>query len=69
MTETAGGCVTTRIGDTTFGHVGGSAANIKIKLKDIPEMGYLSTNDPPTGEICFWGPQITKGYYKNEEKT
>ena len=32
-------------------------------------MGYLSTNNPPKGEVCMWGPSITKGYFKNEEKT
>jgi long-chain acyl-CoA synthetase len=32
-------------------------------------MGYLHTNDPPKGEVCFWGPSIMKGYFKNPEKT
>jgi long-chain acyl-CoA synthetase len=32
-------------------------------------MGYLSSNNPPKGEICMWGPSITPGYFKNEEKT
>ena len=32
-------------------------------------MGYLSTDNPPKGEICFWGPSIMKAYYKNPEKT
>ena len=32
-------------------------------------MGYLHTNNPPKGEVCFWGPSITSGYFKNKEKT
>ena len=32
-------------------------------------MGYKSSNNPPTGEICLWGHQITKGYFKNKGKT
>lgn len=47
----------TKVGDeTAASHVGCSAANVKIRLKDIPEMGYMSSNWPPTGEICIWGP-------------
>jgi len=42
---------------------------LKIKLRDIPEMGYLSTNTPPKGELCYSGANVTKGYYKNPEKT
>ena len=69
MTETGGGCFTTRPSDPVAGHVGGPGGNVKIRLRDLPELGYLSTNDPPQGEICFWGSQVTKGYFKNEEKT
>lgn len=69
MTETSAGSCITKMGDATSGHVGGPVANVKIRLRDIPEMGYLSTNNPPKGEVCFWGPSIMKGYFKNQEKT
>jgi long-chain acyl-CoA synthetase len=69
MTETSAGSVLTVAADKLSGHVGGPVANVKIRLRDIPEMGYMSTNTPPQGEVCFWGPSIMKGYFRNEEKT
>lgn len=69
MTETSAGSVLTVAGDPLSGHVGGPVANVKIRLRDIPEMNYLSTNNPPEGEVCFWGPSVMKGYFKNPEKT
>lgn len=69
MTETSGGSCTTFFGDPNSGHVGGPVANCKIKLKDIPELGYLSTNIPPSGEVCLFGSSVMTGYFKNEEKT
>lgn len=69
MTESGGASTITFWAEPTSGHVGGPFANVKLRLKDIPEMNYLHTNNPPTGEICFWGPAVMKGYFKNEEKT
>ena len=69
LTESCAGSVLTDPDDAQSGHVGGLLQNVKVRLFDIPEMGYLHTNDPPRGEICFWGPPITKGYFLNPEKT
>jgi long-chain acyl-CoA synthetase len=69
MTETMAGSCLTFPDDPQTGVVGGPLQCVKIRLRDIPEMGYLSSNDPPKGEVCFWGPSIMKGYFKNPEKT
>lgn len=69
MTETSAGSVLTVAGDPLSGHVGGPVCNVKIRLRDIPEMNYMSTSNPPEGEVCFWGPSVMQGYFKNPEKT
>lgn len=48
---------------------------LEVKLTDVPEMDYLSTdkdnNGKPTpkGEICLRGPQLFLGYYKDPKNT
>lgn len=69
LTETSAGAFTTNLKDPKSGHVGGPHANLKIKLKDIPEMGYSSKNTEPSGECIMYGSSIMTGYYKNPEKT
>ena len=69
MTESGGGSTITYSDDPQTGIVGGPLASVKIRLRDIPEMNYLSTNEIPQGEVMFKGPCIMPGYYKNKEKT
>ena len=70
LTETAGASSATHPRDPVVGHVGGPVACVKFRLKDVPEMQYLSTDKPyPRGEICFKGGNVFSGYYLRPDKT
>jgi long-chain acyl-CoA synthetase len=57
LTETSGGIVNSEENDPLVGHVGGPYRNLKIRLMDLPEMNYLSSDKPyPRGELCVKGP-------------
>ncbi|GAA5904425.1 hypothetical protein JCM6882_008906 [Rhodosporidiobolus microsporus] len=50
--------------------VGCPVPSNEIKLVDVEEAGYKSTNTPnPQGEIWIRGPSVTKGYYKRDDLT
>jgi long-chain acyl-CoA synthetase len=51
QTETNGPATLTHPKDPTSGHVGGVFPGMKVRLKNVPEMSYLCTDDPPRGEI------------------
>ncbi|KAJ6248158.1 long-chain-fatty-acid--coa ligase 5 [Anaeramoeba flamelloides] len=67
MTESGGSGAIQRLDIITERNVGPPAANLEIKLVDVPEMDYYAKNKQ--GEIWFRGPCVFKEYYKNEQKT
>ncbi|XP_008784201.1 long chain acyl-CoA synthetase 9, chloroplastic-like [Phoenix dactylifera] len=70
LTETCAGGTFSEYDDTSVGRVGAPLPCSYIKLIDWPEGGYLITDSlMPRGEIVIGGPNVTPGYFKNEEKT
>jgi long-chain acyl-CoA synthetase len=69
LTENSAGASITLMNDTQLGHVGAPLPCCEIKLLDVSEMGYSSSNNPPTGEILLRGYNVFKGYYKAPDQT
>lgn len=67
--ETTAASTAQNKGEYHAGEIGVPFPCCELMLADVPEMNYLSTDNPPRGEICLRGPSIFKGYYKDEEKT
>ncbi|NXT63764.1 ACSL5 ligase, partial [Chaetops frenatus] len=67
QTECSAGSTFSVPGDWTTGHVGAPLACNIIKLDDVEEMSYFSSNNE--GEVCIKGPNVFKGYLKDPEKT
>lgn len=84
QTECAAAATLSYANDYSVGHVGGPMPCNELKLVSVPDMGYLVTDtrhgaDEATGvegvpclgrgEVCYRGPNVFKGYFKNPEKT
>lgn len=75
MTECSGAETVTHIDETDRSHIGGVTVNLELKLVDLPDMNYLSTDKDkdgnlcPRGEICARGYGVIPGYYKMDKKT
>ncbi|TGZ75197.1 hypothetical protein CRM22_000512 [Opisthorchis felineus] len=67
-TESGGLITLTLPTDIIGGHAGSIAPDMKIKLIDVPSMGFTVKRDG-IGEICVLSPANTPGYYKESEKT
>jgi long-chain acyl-CoA synthetase len=65
------GASTLQISDrpVSYKNVGPTIPGVDIKLLDVPEMDYLSTDNPPRGEIAIKGLGVCSGYYNQPEKT
>ena len=57
------------VGDFSAGHVGTPPICSEVKLVAVPEMNYHVTGSIPKGELCYRGPFLFQGYYKDPEKT
>ncbi len=69
ITECAGSVASTSRWEWRAGVVGGPLPCLKMKLRDLPELGYLSTDSPPRGEVCVKGLSVFKGYFRNPSLT
>jgi long-chain acyl-CoA synthetase len=70
QTEISGpGTFTHPLDKHSTGYVGGIIPSLKVRLQDCPELGYLSSDNPPRGQVQFKGTALFKGYFKNPEKT
>ncbi|KAK9481163.1 eukaryotic long-chain fatty acid CoA synthetase (LC-FACS) [Lipomyces japonicus] len=69
LTETTAMCTLMSPKQFTLGTVGAPTPCVDIKLVDVPETGYFSTNNPPQGEVLVKGPAVSSEYFKNEEET
>ena len=67
MTETSAMCAVLPPDIMQYGTVGLPAPSVEIKFLDVPEAGYLSTNNPPQGEILVRGPSVISGYFKRDD--
>ena len=74
QTETSGPISISFFNDTDFASSGPPLPCCDVKLFDEPEMEYRSTDvingvPIPRGELCIRGTHVTKGYFKDPEKT
>lgn len=70
LTETYAVSLAQTDGDLSAGNCGAVAPCVEACLLDLPDMDYLSTDQPhPRGELLLRGPSVFKEYYKNSEET
>lgn len=69
-TETYAVALAQSSSDMSVGTCGGPVACVEVCLVDVPDMDYLSTDQPrPRGELLIRGPNVFSEYYKDAEET
>eukprot|EP01080_Neovahlkampfia_damariscottae_P009750 gene9750-2077_t len=71
LTETCAGGTVQDVNETyyTAYQIGPPIPSCQIKLVDVEDMKYFSSSNPPQGEICIKGLNVSGGYFNEEEKT
>jgi long-chain acyl-CoA synthetase len=69
QTESIGPLTSNFLQENSSGHVGGPIRTCRLRLRDVPEMQYLHTDEIPRGEIQAFGVGLFEGYLNNPEKT
>ncbi|KAF2397102.1 acetyl-CoA synthetase-like protein [Trichodelitschia bisporula] len=70
LTETYAIALCQAEGDMTAGNCGGVCACDELCLRDVPDMGYFSTDKPyPRGELLVRGGSVFREYWRNPEGT
>lgn len=50
-----------------YGASGVPVPSMEVKLVDVKEAGYLTSETPQRGEIWLKGPSVTSGYFKRDD--
>ena len=71
LTETCAGGTVQDVNESYYVplNVGPPIPSCQIKLVDVEDMKYFSSSNPPQGEICIKGYNVSGGYFNEEKKT
>ena len=70
LTETFAGVSSQQLGYfSDVQCIGAPIGRTRVRLVDVPEMGYSIADSPPRGELLVHGPTVFRGYYKEPAKT